>query len=123
MPVFYTKDHEWISIKGNSGAIGITAYAAHQLGDITYVELPKTGREVKIGAVLCSIESVKAASEIFAPVSGKIVESNQKLNSEPQIVNSSPESEGWIAKIELSNPSEKESLMDRNKYDELVKGL
>ncbi len=123
MPVFYTKDHEWINIEGNTGTVGITEYAAHQLGDITYVELPKAGKEVKKGAVLCSIESVKAASEIFAPMSGKVTEANQKLNNEPQVVNSSPEADGWIAKLALSDPGEKDGLMDRAKYDAYVKGL
>lgn len=121
METFYTKDHEWIAIDGNNGTMGITDYAQHQLGDITFVELPKVGKTVKKGDVLCGIESVKAASDIFAPMSGKVVEVNKKLDSEPQLVNQSPEKDGWIAKLELSQTTEKSGLMDQAKYKASLK--
>jgi glycine cleavage system H protein len=123
MDKFYTKEHEWITIDGNTGTIGITAYAANQLGDITYIELPKIGKTVNKGAGICTVESVKAASEIYSPISGKVTEVNKKLDNEPQIINSSPESDGWMVKMELSNPSEKESLLRKQQYDEFIKGL
>ncbi len=123
MNVYYTKDHEWVRIEGISGTVGITAYAANQLGDITFVELPKTGKTVKLGDVLCSIESVKAASDIFAPMSGVVKSENEILGENPELVNRSPEEEGWIAVIELSEPAEKTALMDRKAYDEYIKGL
>lgn len=121
MDVFFTKDHEWIKIEGNAGTIGITDYAQHQLGDITFVDLPKVGKTVKKGDVLCAIESVKAASDIFAPMAGKVTEVNKKLETEPQLVNQKPESDGWIAKMEISDPSEKSGLMDKSKYETLTK--
>jgi len=123
MEIYFTRDHEWIKLEGNTGIVGITAYAAHQLGDITYVELPKEGKEFKKGDVLCTIESVKAASDVFTPMSGKVIEVNNSLISSPQIVNEKPESDGWIAKMELSDLSEKNSLMDQKAYDEFLKTL
>ncbi len=123
MDLYYTKDHEWVSVDGNTGTVGITAYAADHLGDITYVELPKTGREVKKGEVLCSIESVKAASDIFAPMSGKIITVNPELDNNPALVNQSPESGGWIAKMELKDTAEKDGLMNSSSYKDFIKGL
>lgn len=121
METLYSRDHEWIAIEGDNGTLGITDYAQHQLGDITFVELPKVGKTVKKGDVLCAIESVKAASDIFAPMSGKVVEVNQKLDTEPQLVNQSPEKDGWIAKLELSQPAERSALMDQAKYKASLK--
>lgn len=123
MELYYTKDHEWIKIEGLRGTIGITVYAAQQLGDITFVDLPKIGKDFKQGDILCAIESVKAASDIYAPMSCKVVEVNNALDSEPQIINSRAESDGWIAELELSNLSEKEKLMNKNQYDKYLKGL
>ena len=123
MSIYFTKDHEWILIEGKNGTVGITFYAANQLGDITFIDLPKTGKEVKKGEVLCAIESVKAASDIYAPMSGKILEVNKRLDSEPQIINEKAESDGWIVKLELVNPSETSGLMEKAKYEEYLKGL
>jgi glycine cleavage system H protein len=123
MGTYYTKEHEWISIDDGTGIVGITAYAAQQLGDITFIDLPKTGKETKKGDILCAIESVKAASDIYAPMSGRVLEVNKKLDSEPQIINEKAESDGWIVKLQLSNPSESDKLMNRNQYEEYLKGL
>lgn len=123
MSVYFTKEHEWVKVEGNTGTMGITNYAAHELGDITFVELPKVGKQIKMGEALCTVESVKAASEIFAPVSGKVTEINKALESSPQIVNEKAESDGWMSKLELANPSEVSSLMNKSQYDEYIKGL
>ena len=121
--MFYTKEHEWVKIDGGIGTVGITDYAAHQLGDITFVELPAIGKTVKQFAVLCAIESVKAASDIYAPVSGKVVAVNEALNTSPEVVNASPEDEAWMARLEIADPSETSRLMNREQYDEYKKGL
>lgn len=121
MELFYTKDHEWIKIEGNTGTMGISAFAAEQLGDITFIELPKVGKTVKQGEVLCGIESVKAASDIYAPLSGKIIEVNTTLENAPEIINQSPEKDGWIAKIEISSPQEKNTLKTPAQYQEYLK--
>jgi glycine cleavage system H protein len=123
MDIFYTKDHEWVKVEGRSGVMGISAYAVKQLGDITYVELPETGREIKRGDVICTVESVKAASDIYAPVAAKIAEVNTALENAPEKVNESPEEEGWLAKLELSDPDAAEGLMTAAQYDDFVKSL
>ncbi len=120
---FYTKEHEWVKIDGNIATVGITDYAAHQLGDITFVELPAAGKTVKQFDVLCAIESVKAASDIYAPVSGKVISVNEALNASPEIVNSSPEEEAWMARLQMADPAETSKLMRRERYDEYCKGL
>ncbi|MFH1415945.1 MAG: glycine cleavage system protein GcvH [Elusimicrobiota bacterium] len=120
MRTYYTKDHEWLKIDGSTGKMGITSYAAKQLGDITFIELPKSGVDVKQGDFLCEIESIKAASDIYAPVSGSITQVNSDLEATPDIVSSNPENEGWIAVIELSNPEETEKLMDENGYRDFL---
>ena len=120
---YYTKEHEWVKLEGSIATVGITAYAAHQLGDVTFVELPATGKTVKQFEVLCAIESVKAASDIYAPVSGKVVSVNEALESTPEIVNESAEEAAWIACIEIADGSEVGSLMSRAEYDEYLKGL
>lgn len=120
---FYTKEHEWVKVDGTTGTVGITDYAAHQLGDITFVELPAVGKTVKQFEVLCAIESVKAASDIYAPVSGSVLAVNGKLNDSPEIVNASPEAEAWMARLEIADPSETSRLMTRQQYDEYTKGL
>jgi glycine cleavage system H protein len=120
---FYTKEHEWVSIDGNTGTVGITDYAAHQLGDITFVELPAIGKTVKQFEVLCAIESVKAASDIYAPVSGKVIAVNEALNGSPEIVNASPEGDAWMARIEMTDPSDASRLMSSEQYDQYKKGL
>jgi glycine cleavage system H protein len=121
--MYYTKEHEWVKIDGNIATVGISDYAAHQLGDITFVELPKLGKVVKQFDVLCAIESVKAASDIYAPVSGAVLSVNDALNTRPEIVNESPEEAAWMATMKMTDPSEVAKLMNREQYDEYRKGL
>jgi len=121
--VYYTKEHEWVKIDGSVATVGISDYAAHQLGDITFVELPKLGKTVKQFEVLCAIESVKAASDIYAPVSGSVLSVNETLNTRPEIVNESPEEAAWMATMKMTDPSEVAKLMSREQYDEYRKGL
>ena len=120
---FYTKEHEWARIEGNTAKVGITDYAAHQLGDITFVELPAAGKAVKQFETLCAIESVKAASDIYAPLSGKVSAVNAALNDAPEAVNESPEEKGWMVVLEIADPSETSKLMTRDQYLEYLKGL
>ncbi len=120
---YYSKEHEWVRVEGNIATVGITEYAAHQLGDVTFVELPATGKTVKQFQLLCAIESVKAASDIYAPVSGKVVSVNEALDSTPEIVNESAEEAAWMACLEMSDPAEVATLMSREQYDEFLKGL
>jgi len=114
--LLYTSEHEWVKMEGQKATVGITAYAQEQLGDIAFVELPEVGKSVKQFDEVCSIESIKAASDIYAPLSGKVVEVNKKLDSSPQLINSSSYQEGWIVKIEISDPNEKDKLMNSIDY-------
>ncbi len=123
MDIYYTKDHEWLKVEGRSGIMGISAYAVKQLGDITYVELPEVGREVVKGDVICTVESVKAASDIYAPVTAKVTEVNSALENAPEKMNESSENEGWIAKLEISSPDLVNDLMTPEKYEEFLKSL
>jgi glycine cleavage system H protein len=116
----YTKEHEWAKIEGKVATIGITDYAQKELGDIVFVELPKVGVAVQQSKEMTTIESVKAASDIFAPVSGKIVEVNTALDDQPELVNKEPYGKGWIVKIEMSNPGEAAGLMPAGEYEKLV---
>ena len=116
----YTKEHEWVSVEGGKGTMGITEFAQHELGDIVYVELPETGRTVNQGEVVGTIESVKAVSEIYAPVSGRVVEVNAALVGAPEKVNQDPHGEGWLCRIELGKPEEVRGLMDAAAYDAFV---
>jgi len=120
---YFTKEHEWVKIKEGIASVGITEYAAHQLGDVTFVELPQVGKSVKQFEVLCAIESVKAASDIYAPVSGKVASVNEALNDAPEIVNESAEDAGWMACIEVADAVEVKNLMTRQQYDEYLRGL
>jgi glycine cleavage system H protein len=120
---FFTKEHEWVRIEGNVASVGITDFAAHQLGDITFVELPPIGKAVKQFEVLCGIESVKTASDIYAPLSGKVIAVNAALNDTPEVVNESPEENAWMVKLEIADASESAKLMDRDQYLEYLKGL
>ncbi len=120
---YYTKDHEWVKIKEGVASVGITEYAAHQLGDVTFVELPQVGKSVKQFEVLCAIESVKAASDIYAPVSGRVTQVNEALNDTPEIVNESAEDAGWMALLEIADPAEVKNLMTRAQYDDYLRGL
>ena len=116
----YTKDHEWVKVSGAEGQIGITDYAQKQLGDIVYLDLPEPGRVVKQGQVLGTVESVKAVSEIFSPVSGEVVRVNKELSEKPEQVNSAPH-ESWMVTVKLSNPGEVNGLLDATQYAELAK--
>lgn len=121
--VKFTEDHEWIRIDGDTGTIGITDYAQEQLGDVVYVELPDVGRKVEKGKDMAVVESVKAASEVYAPVSGTVAAINDKLTAEPATVNTAAMGDGWFVKIKLSNPSELDKLMDEAAYKKFVEGL
>ena len=116
----YTKDHEWVRLAGNDATIGITEYAASQLGDIVFVELPETGRPLTQSAAFGVVESVKAVSDLFAPVSGSVVETNDALTGTPEIVNSEPYGAGWMVRITVTDPSELDSLLDPEAYDALI---
>ena len=115
----YTKEHEWIRVDGNTGAIGITDFAQQQLGDVVYVELPEVGSTITAGNVFGTIESVKAVSELFAPVSGEVVEVNSSLKDRPDHVNSKPH-ETWMVKVKLGSTGELASLMDAGAYEQLI---
>jgi glycine cleavage system H protein len=119
----YTKDHEWLRVEGDSATIGISQYAQEQLGDIVYVELPKVGRTVKAAEQFAVVESVKAASEVFAPVAGEVTAVNAKLAEEPGLVNSAPTGDGWFVKMKLADPKELAGLMDEAAYQAFVAGL
>ncbi|HOV93094.1 MAG TPA: glycine cleavage system protein GcvH [Candidatus Kapabacteria bacterium] len=116
----YTNDHEWLKIDGNIGYIGITDYAQGELGDIVYIDIPEDLSEVKKGESCGTIEAVKTVSEILAPVSGKVLEVNRKLNDAPDTINKDPYNEGWLLKIELSNPAEANDLLDAKAYAALI---
>jgi glycine cleavage system H protein len=113
---YYTEDHEWITVDGDTAIVGITNYAQEQLGDLVFVELPEVGRVVKKGDAAVVVESVKAASDVYAPVDGEITEVNTALSSDPALVNSSPTSDGWLWKMKLSDASQLEGLMDEAGY-------
>ena len=119
----FTKDHEWIDIEGDVARIGITNYAQEQLGDVVFVELPEAGRQFQQGNDAAVVESVKAASEVYAPVSGEIVEPNTKLEDDPALVNQDPTESGWFFTIKVSNPDELNDLMDEAAYADYVKEL
>ncbi|MDB5418523.1 MAG: glycine cleavage system protein [Phenylobacterium sp.] len=119
----FTKDHEWVELNADVATIGITAYAAEQLGDVVFVEVPEAGKTVKAGDGLAVVESVKAASDVYAPVSGQVVEGNPALSDTPETVNASPEAAGWFAKIKIANPAEVEALMDRPAYEAYLQTL
>jgi glycine cleavage system H protein len=121
--VKFTEDHEWIRVDGDTGTIGITDYAQEQLGDVVYVELPEVGRQVEKGKDMAVVESVKAASEVYAPVTGSVTAINDKLSAEPATVNSAAMGDGWFVKIKLSNPAELDKLMDEAAYKKYVEGL
>jgi glycine cleavage system H protein len=113
----FTKDHEWVELNGDVATVGITAYAAEQLGDVVFVEVPDVGKTVKAGDGFAVVESVKAASDVYAPISGEVVEANTGLSDEPETVNATPEAGGWFAKLKVANPAEVEALMDRAAYE------
>ncbi len=120
--IYFTEDHEWILVEGDIGTCGITEFAQEQLGDIVYVELPEVGREVAQNDEIAVVESVKAASELYAPASGEVIESNEELTDDPAKVNADAMGDGWFFKIRISAASELENLMDKAAYDALVAG-
>ena len=119
----FTKDHEWVLVDGDIATVGISGYAAEQLGDVVFVEVPEIGKTVKQGDALAVVESVKAASDVYAPVSGEVVEANGVLSDSPETVNAVPEAGGWFAKIKLSNLAEVDALMDRAAYEAFLSSL
>ncbi len=116
MSLYFTKDHEWIRVEGDTATVGITDFAQAQLGDVVFVEVPEAGRQVSKGGEAAVVESVKAASDVYAPVSGEVAEGNQALVDDPALVNSDPEGEGWFFRLRLSDPSELDGLMDSAAY-------
>ena len=116
MSMRYTKDHEWVRIEGDTATIGISAYAAEQLGDVVFVELPDVGKAVKKGEGAAVVESVKAASDVYSPVSGEVTETNAALDANPQTVNEAAESGGWFMKLKLADKGEADDLMDEEAY-------
>jgi glycine cleavage system H protein len=123
MTIYFTQEHEWISVEGDSGTVGITDYAQAQLGDVVFVEVPPSGTQVTKGKEAAVVESVKAASDVYSPVSGTVTEANAALEADPSLVNTSPEEGGWFFKLTLSNPAELEELMDETAYKAFVAGL
>jgi len=120
--LLYTKDHEWIKKTNGNYKMGVTDFAQDQLGDVVYVELPEKGNAYKMGDELCSVESVKAVSEIYMPVSGKVFNVNEKLKDSPELINSDPYNEGFICEIEVTDENELSKLLNKDKYVEMIKG-
>ncbi len=120
--LYYTESHEWVRVEGEKATVGITDFAQSELQDIVYVELPEVGKKVKKGEVLCSIDSVKSSAEVYAPVSGEIIQVNEALNDQPELVNKDPYGEGWLVVIKLENPEELSQLLSASRYKELIEG-
>jgi glycine cleavage system H protein len=123
MSIRYTEEHEWIRLEGDTAVVGISNYAQEQLGDVVYVELPEVGRKVEKGKEMAVVESVKAASEVYAPVSGEVVAVNKELAAEPAKVNADPMGNGWFVKLKITNKTELDKLMDEGAYKKFVEGL
>jgi glycine cleavage system H protein len=116
----YTNQHEWVHVKGDVATVGITDYAQHELGDVVFVELPKPGTKIAVGKSFGTVESVKAVSDIYAPVSGEVTEGNSELHNAPEKINSDPHGAGWLIKVRLANPAEVNTLMDAKAYDAFI---
>jgi glycine cleavage system H protein len=123
MPRYFTEEHEWIDVDGDAGTVGISDYAQGQLGDITYVDLPAEGAKFAKGDSACVVDSVKAASDVYAPVTGEVAEVNSALADAPELVNTDAEEAGWLFRVTLADASELDDLMDEAAYAEFVKGL
>ena len=123
MARYFTDEHEWIEIDGDTATVGITDYAQSQLGDIVFVEVPDKGAQLTKGGDAAVVESVKAASDVYSPVTGTVIEGNQQLEEDPALVNTAPEGEGWFFKLTIADASELEGLMDEAGYKEFVAGL
>ncbi len=119
----FTKDHEWVALDGDIATIGISAYAAQQLGDVVFVETPEVGKVFKAGDPLAVVESVKAASDVYAPIAGTVVETHTALSDTPETVNLDPEGSGWFAKVKIADPAQVEALMDRDAYEAFLDTL
>ncbi len=118
----FTKSHEWIRVEGEDAVVGLTDYAQGELGDIVFIELPETGKGISSGDALTTVESVKSVSEIYAPLSGEVVDTNSALDDDPSLINSDPYGQGWIVKIRLSDPGELDGTISAEEYEELTKG-
>ncbi|WAT17563.1 glycine cleavage system protein GcvH [Aurantiacibacter sp. MUD11] len=123
MPRYFTEEHEWIDVDGDTATIGITDYAQEQLGDVVFVEVPQAGTELAKGKEAAVVESVKAASDVYAPIGGTVTEGNSALEDDPALVNSSPEEEGWFFRLTVADAGELEGLMDEAAYKAFVEGL
>ncbi len=123
MPVYFTKEHEWISVEGDTATVGISNHAQEQLGDIVFAEVPEAGKRLSKGQEAAVVESVKAASDVYAPVSGEVIEGNQAVTDDPALVNSDPEGQGWFFKLKLDNVGELDGLMDEAAYRSWVATL
>jgi glycine cleavage system H protein len=113
---YYTKEHQWAKVEGNRAVVGVTDYGQHQLGDVVFVELPEIGKEVEAGDPVANLESVKAVTEVYSPLTGKVVGVNDELNNDPSLINVDPYGDGWIYEMEMSDPSEVEDLMTADDY-------
>ena len=123
MSLYFTKEHEWIRVEGDTATVGISNHAQEQLGDIVFAEVPEAGKQLSKGAEAAVVESVKAASDVYAPVSGEVTEGNSAVADDPALVNSDPEGEGWFFKLKLSDPGELDGLMDEAAYQEFLASL
>jgi glycine cleavage system H protein len=123
MTLYFTREHEWIRVEGDTATIGISDHAQEQLGDIVFAEVPEAGKRVSKGQEAAVVESVKAASDVYAPVSGEVIEGNQAVAEDPALVNSDPEGQGWFFKLRLDNPGELDGLMDEASYRDWIKTL
>jgi glycine cleavage system H protein len=121
--IHFTKEHEWIRVEGDTATVGITNHAQHQLGDIVFAEAPEAGKTLDKGGEAAVVESVKAASDVYAPASGEVLEANPSIADDPSVINSDPEGEGWFFKLRLADPSELDSLMDEAAYRAWVETL
>ena len=119
--LYYSKDHEWLRVEGDTGTVGITDHAQNALGDVVYVELPKSGDSFAAHDVFGSVESVKAFSELYFPVAGEVVEVNESLNDEPEKVNTDPYGDGWMVRVRLTNPGDVDSLLSPAEYEDFIK--
>lgn len=123
MSLYFTPEHEWIRVDGDTATVGITDHAQGQLGDVVFVEVPESGKSISKGAEAAVVESVKAASDVYSPVSGEVIEGNQALVDDPSLVNTAPEGDGWFFTLRLTDPGELGTLMDEPAYRSYVKGL